>query len=105
MSLWDPPKIVRLYEGPTRDAAIRLAGRDAYAMAQQGFEVTEARWSPPPEAPETGGVGIGRAFARLLGRRTSADRRTGMLIVTWTQTSEGPIEGTPGGPSRDTTKG
>ena len=103
MSLWDPPKIVRLYEGPTRDAAIRLAGRDAYGMAQQGFEVTEARWAPPQEAPETGGNAIrraGAAIARVLGRRTAVERRTGILIVTWTQTAEGPIQGTPGGPAK-----
>lgn len=111
MDLWNPAKIVRVYEGVTRDAAIRLAGRDAYSMAQEGFEVTEARWSPPQVAPEAGRNVIrraGSAIARVVGRRTP-----GILIVTWTQTAEGPITGTPGGttegtpgdPARGATKG
>ena len=107
MDLWNPAKIVRVYEGVTRDAAIRLAGRDAYSMAQEGFEVTEARWSPPQVAPEAGRNVIrsaGSAIARVFGRRTP-----GILIVTWTQTAEGPItgttEGTPGDPAKGVTKG
>ncbi len=96
MSLSDSPQIVRIYEATSRDAAIRLAARDGYAMAQQGYEVSGARWSPPEMSPPEDGPAVRRAvatIARVLLRRGLPDRSTGMLIVTWTHTVAGTAEG------------
>jgi hypothetical protein len=96
MSLWDPPKIVRIYEATSKEAAMHMAAREAHRMAQQGFEITGGRWSPPQVPPEKEKRAIRRAVAairRLLVRRSLVVRPTGSLVVTWTQTAERSTQG------------
>jgi hypothetical protein len=58
VSSWDPPTIVRIYEGVSRDAAMRDAAREAHQMEQQGYVIANGRWSPPGPPTEEGGRAV-----------------------------------------------